>query len=197
MGPRCASIYLFTRIQIQGLIRVAQLKQHDNADHTRYQRASETLLDAEKEANALVKEMEAVIAEHRAKGEVLKAAAAELRDGRGLDGPARSNREEESPKGKGKQREVSLSLSSDDGSDDGEDANLPRTSAGKEHKDKRSALQQRLRESRVVLHRVKFLQGDVYHVLGAAYADQENAAYEAAESIRRALLKSKCNPLTH
>ena len=47
------------------------------------------------------------------------------------------------------------------------------------------------RESRVTLHRVKFLQGDVYHVLGGSNAAAEDAAYAAAEDIRRGLLKSE------
>ncbi|KXN90818.1 hypothetical protein AN958_03472 [Leucoagaricus sp. SymC.cos] len=58
-----------------------------------------------------------------------------------------------------------------------------------EYKVKRRALQQRLREVRLVLHRIKFLQGDVYHALGGQYTDSETESYGVAEEIRRDLLK--------
>ena len=81
------------------------------------------------------------------------------------------------------------------------------------------ALQQRLREAQIVLHKVYFLKGDVryvsfpslspyvalstlididailslqvYHILGATHSDAENEAYAGAEELRRLLLKSK------
>lgn len=92
-------------------------------------------------------------------------------------------------KGKGKaiERDESEPPSSDE---DAEDYDLPKTPAGQEHGIKRRALQQRLRESNVTLHRVKFLQGDVYHVLGGSHSAAEDAAYAAAEEIRRSLLRS-------
>lgn len=94
--------------------------------------------------------------------------------------------------GKGKEREREASVVSSAFSDDSssEDRGLPRTPAGKEHRSKRGALRNRLRECRLVLHRVKFLQGDVYHVLGDSHSPLENDAYGAAEVIRRELLKS-------
>lgn len=73
--------------------------------------------------------------------------------------------------------------------EDVEDRGLPKTPAGEEHSIKRRALQQRLRECLMVMHRVKFLQGDVYHVLGASQSDKEDAAYAAAETLRKNLLK--------
>lgn len=93
------------------------------------------------------------------------------------------------PKGKGKAKERDISPSSD--VEDAEDYDLPKTPAGQEHGIKRRALQQRLRESNVTLHRVKFLQGDVYHVLGGSHSAAEDAAYAAAEEIRRNLLRSE------
>ncbi|KAG5651062.1 hypothetical protein H0H81_009997, partial [Sphagnurus paluster] len=91
-----------------------------------------------------------------------------------------------SAKGKGKQRQVSedLSETEDEEQDSDEDDSL---SAGK----KRGALQNRLRECLIVLHRAKFLQGDIYHALGPDSAQEEDAAYSAAEKIRRELLKGK------
>ena len=66
---------------------------------------------------------------------------------------------------------------------------MPKTPAGKQHKAQRGALKSRLREARLTLHRIKFLLGDVYHVLGGVHSTSEDAAYEVAEQIRRDLLK--------
>ncbi|CAK5267784.1 unnamed protein product [Mycena citricolor] len=46
----------------------------------------------------------------------------------------------------------------------------------KAYRSKRNALKQRLREAQLVHHRVKFLQGDVCHMLGPSHLDAENAA---------------------
>ena len=46
-----------------------------------------------------------------------------------------------------------------------------------------------MREARISLHKIKFLQGDVYHVLGKSYEVSENEAYAAAEDLRRLLLR--------
>ncbi|KIK58778.1 hypothetical protein GYMLUDRAFT_45086 [Collybiopsis luxurians FD-317 M1] len=172
--------------KIQAMIKLAQLKQLNTQTLNRFQAVLETLLAAEKEAERMITEIEKVIAEHDVKGEALKKEAAEQRAAR------------ESAKGKGKQREESpLSEDEDEEDDpdldegeDGEDGDLPKTPAGKEHRDKRRALVQRLREARVQYHRVKFLLGDVYHNLGEKYSTQENDAYAAAEAVRRDLLKT-------
>ncbi|KAJ8588204.1 hypothetical protein M405DRAFT_934254 [Rhizopogon salebrosus TDB-379] len=74
--------------------------------------------------------------------------------------------------------------------DDLEDRDLPRNPAGKEHSMKRRALQQCPRECLMVLHRAKFLQGEIYHVLGASQSDKEDASYAAAETLRKDLLKA-------
>lgn len=95
--------------------------------------------------------------------------------------------------GKGKQREVSA-VPSDPG--DSGDENLSHSPAGEEHGKKRGALQNRLRECRLTLHRTKFLQGDMYHALGEAHSASEDAAYEAAEKIRRDLLKGELSVLS-
>ncbi|KAK0216540.1 SNF2 family N-terminal domain-containing protein [Armillaria nabsnona] len=160
--------------KVQAIVRLAQLKQHDNNDHNRYHRSLELLLAAEKEANKLIDEIESAITDHDVKGDVLKKEAA-----------ARRASQPELPSRKGKERELSWTPS-EDTDDDG----LPRTPAGEEHGIKRRALQQRLRESRMVLHRVKFLQGDTYHVLGDSFAAEESAAYAECEEMRHNLLKS-------
>ena len=174
--------------QIQNVIHRAQLQQHDEQDHNRYQHALETLLLAEKEANKLIEESKAAIAEHEEKGDVLKKEAATLRELRNPQTVEHSS----SDKGKGKAPERDNSPSSDA---DSEDDDLPKTPAGQEHGIKRRALQHRLRECNVTLHRVKFLQGDVYHVLGGQNSTAEDEAYAAAEGIRRSLLKSEYNPV--
>ena len=97
-------------------------------------------------------------------------------------------------KGKGREPErdsispIDLDLDSDD-DEDVEDRGLPKTPAGDDHRVKRIALLARLRECLIVLHRVKFLQGDVYHVLGSSYSEKEDAAYADAENLRKDLLK--------
>ena len=126
----------------------------------------------------------------------MKAEASRLRQARAR---ASSPEVTVTQKGKGKERE----RFSDDGNDEDEDEDegiehdsevdpeekdLPKTPAGEEHRIKRRAIKQRLREGQLVLHRVKFLQGDVFHVLGKS-AD-EDTAYQAAETLRHGLLKS-------
>ncbi|KAJ4490515.1 SNF2 family N-terminal domain-containing protein [Lentinula aciculospora] len=173
------------KTKIQAMIRIAQLKQLDIQIKNRFQSVLEILLAAEKEAERMIAEIERMIAEHHNKGEALKREAAEQRALRGRS----------FTKGKGKQREE-LTLEEDDldeeddDDDDDEDNGLPKTPAGKDHRDKRSALKHRLREASIQFHRVKFLQGDVYHNLGETYSAQENSAYATAEAVRRNLLKT-------
>lgn len=155
------------------------MEQHSAEHLTRHRRALETLLLAEDEANKLVDEVKNAIKDHEALGEVLKketTAAREIRN-MAVDEPIEYG-------GKGKARELSPV------SDDSEDYDLPKTPAGQEHGIKRRALQQRLRECHVTLHRIKFLQGDVHHALGGRNSNAEDEAYAAAEELRRGLLKS-------
>ena len=76
-----------------------------------------------------------------------------------------------------------------DDDDDSDDSGLPRTRAGEEHLHKARALQQRLRECYLTLHRVNFLQGDVYHWMGESKFVEEQVSYKAADNIRSKLLK--------
>lgn len=155
----------------------AQLRQHQEANEFRYRSALEILLAAEKEACQLIDDINAALVEHAEKGVALKAEAAKRRAERGQ---ASSSGE----KGKGR---ASSELSDDDADDD--EQGLPRNHAGEEHTSRTSALQHRLREARISLHKVHFLKGDVYHVLGEAYSDAENEAYDKADKLRRLLLK--------
>ena len=180
--------------QIQSLVRHCQLQQRDEANMNRYQSALETLDLAEKDTLKHLEEIETTLAKHDAKGKEMKAEAASLRQARAQ---ALSPEVSATQKGKGKEREI-FSDDENDGDedqssennseDDPEEKDLPKTPAGEEHRNKRGAIKQRLREGQLVLHRVKFLQGDVYHVLGKS-AD-EDAAYQAAEILRCKLLKS-------
>ncbi|KAF8624317.1 hypothetical protein AX15_005947 [Amanita polypyramis BW_CC] len=166
------------------LVRLAQLQQYVAADLTRYQHALGTLQSAEKQVNELLAEINTAIDEHHGKGEVLKKEAAARRDS-----SASQANEPSTDKGKGREREISEIPSDRDESSE-EDKGLPHNLAGEEHATKRGALQHRLREVKLVLHKVKFLQGDVYHMLGEAYSSVEAAAYEAAEDVRRDLLRA-------
>jgi E3 ubiquitin-protein ligase SHPRH len=184
-----------TSPQIQSLVRHSQLQQRDEANMNCYQSALETLDLTEKDTLRHLEEIQTTLAKHDAKGNEMKAEAAQLRRARAR---ALSPDLIATQKGKGKEREIfnddenegedEDDSSEHDDEDDPEEKDLPRTPAGEEHRTKRKAIKQRLREGQLVLHRVKFLQGDVYHVLGK-FAD-EDAAYQAAETLRRELLKS-------
>ncbi|KAI6013221.1 SNF2 family N-terminal domain-containing protein [Pisolithus marmoratus] len=178
------------KAKIQSLVRLAQLQQHCETDRDRYQRALDHLLVAEKEANELIAEVKAAIAQHHKKGEALKKAAQALRESRKQN---LADHSQPPPSYKGKEKEIIRELSplSDIGDEDEvEDRGLPNTPAGEDHRAKRHGLQQRLRECYIVLHRIKFLQGDVHHVLGPSCSEKENACYSIAETMRRDLLKS-------
>ena len=192
----CYSHELFLRrltssSQIQSLVRHSQLQQQDEANMNRYQSALETLDLAEKDSQKHLEEIRSTLAKHDVIGKEMKAETAKLRQARAR---ASSPEVTTTQKGKGKERERYFegededdSSEQSDGEDDPEEKDLPKTLAGEEHRTKRRAIKQRLREGQLVLHRVKFLQGDVYHVLGKSA--EEDAAYEAAETLRRELLK--------
>lgn len=176
---------LFSFPQVNELATAAQLIQHDKNDKTAIQKAAEFLHQAEEEANNLVQDVEAEIALHDEKGEVLRKEAATLRASRNKLSEVNS-----ADKGKGKGR--ATEYSSEDGSEDEDpinDEGLPKTPAGKEHVHKKTGLVNRLRDCYLSSHRVKFLQGDLYHVMGEQKSVDEEAAYSAAEALRKQLLK--------
>ena len=161
----------------------------------RYKDALETLNLVEKDTQKYLEEIQTTLADHDAKGKDMKAEATRLRQA-----PARVLSPDVTPaqKGKGKEQERFSEDENDsegedalsdpnDGVDDPEEKDLPKTPAGEEHRIKRRAIKARLREGQLVLHRVKFLQGNVYHVLGKSV--EEDAAYQAAEALRHKLLK--------
>ncbi|KAH7925001.1 hypothetical protein BV22DRAFT_1034512 [Leucogyrophana mollusca] len=179
------------KAKVQALVRYAQLHQHNEQNLDRYQRALESLVSAEKDVDQLIEEIRTAITEHAAKGDILKKEALALTESRKKNQVPDARLTDVSGKGKGKGRDISPLSDIDAEEDiDLEDEDLPKTPAGEEHSIKRRALQQRLRECLMVLHRVKFLQGDIYHVLGPSQSEKEDASYSAAELIRKDLLKS-------
>ncbi|THH04137.1 hypothetical protein EW145_g5749 [Phellinidium pouzarii] len=167
-----------SRIQI--LIKRAQLIQHDDERLQKDEVALQMLLGAKSDMDTLCMEICDVITEHNAKGEILKeeaAAAAQRQANEHIRSVGASM-----AKDKHRQR--------DNISEDSADDELPKTPAGDEHRNKKYALQARLRECHVVLHQLQFLLGDIYHVLGETYSSKEDDAYAAAEELRKRLLKS-------
>jgi E3 ubiquitin-protein ligase SHPRH len=147
-----------------------------------------TLEAAEKEIIKLKNEIDSTIVEHNAKGEILKKEAAALREERRLGNVGAGAND----KGKSKARDLSPLTDDEYGEDEEEedteeDKGLPKTPAGREHRDKGRALRQRLREAQIILHRVIFLKGDAHHNLGAA--GKEDEAYHNADLLRKDLLK--------
>lgn len=142
--------------------------QHDDSNRNRYQVALQLLLSAEKETNSLIEDVREAIVNHHAEGIALKAKTAEsqgqlpeanhIRD-RNDDGMDVDDHEPRKDKGKGKEYERDITPVSE--SADSEDSDIPQNPAGEEHSIKRRALQQRLRECQITLHKVYFLKGDV------------------------------------
>jgi E3 ubiquitin-protein ligase SHPRH len=171
--------YLNKYSQVNELARAAQLTQRDESLQHRLEAALDILAQADREANNLVQDLETAIAEHDEKGEALKREAL-----------ARKQDKQQSGTTTDKGRD-SMSDVSDMDEDEDEDGGLPKTPAGEEHRHKKAALQNRLRDAYLVLHKVKFLQGDVNHALGQLHEADESTAYAAAEELRKRLLKSK------
>ena len=159
-------------IQVQILLRRAELTQQTD-DPERHKRASEILLDAQGQMDAICAEINDVILQHDASGEMLKQEAQQVAENRDLE--------------ESKDHDGSQEPSDGDSAED----ELPKTPAGTEHRLKRNALMSRLREAHIVLHQVYFRLGDVYHSLGESYSTKETEAYTAAEELRRRLLKSQ------
>lgn len=148
----------------------------DNAN--RYQIALQTLLAAEKDARLLVNDVQTALAEHLKQEASLEAS----RNAR----TSQNDHSENSGKGKGRARNDDASGNLSSLSDD---ESVPFNKAGEEHMARRAALQNRLRDCRVILHQVLFFKANVYNILGESHADAEIEAYAAAEELRRLVLK--------
>ena len=154
---------------MDSLIKISQLQQHEEADPDRFQHALKTLSDAENYAIAMIEDVAAALNNCQTSIKILIEEDTE---------------EESSDKGKGKERDVAEPISEAEGL---EDETSFRSSPLDEHRRNSASLQIRLRECTARLHRVKFFQGNLCHRLG--YPGAENAAYHAAEMIRRELLR--------
>lgn len=169
--------------------------QRNDEDPRRYWNTLNTLSAAEKEARELVEDVTSALAEHQTKIDALKLETKQAREAEKLAN-AQGLEDIVVGKGKGKEREIdTVSVSGSDVDDDDDDDGLPRNPLGDQYRHKKGALLARLRECRITLHKVLFLQGDIYHVLGSAHEAEENAAYAGAEELRRALLKSRFSSL--
>lgn len=171
-------------VKVSAMATLAQLLQQDESKLNRYREALDMLVAAETEAQKLVSDLSDVLSEHAKEGEKLKEETTRLRE---LRHQATSHHAADHSKGKGRAR----SDSPDHDSVEADEEGLPHNPIGDAHRAKAGMLQNRIRDARIILHKVKFLQGDVYHVLGEQYANQENEAYAAAEELRRVLLKGK------
>jgi len=120
----------------------------------------ETLLTAEIEAKALIKDLNA---------------AMEKLNSQPKHNSLEQDTAGDNTKGKGKEKESPPDTRSGEDDDAG----------------KRGGIANRLREAELLLHKVTFLMGDVYHTLGAKYSKEEEEAYAKAELIRRKLLKGE------
>jgi E3 ubiquitin-protein ligase SHPRH len=166
-----------------------QLMQHDVSIDQRPQKCLEILLRAEKEADEIIADVLSAITKHDANGLELKAEAASLRAARGKEQYFRRNVRDDHGDIQGIRPHMVDDNSSIDDDDQSDESELPKTLAGEEHLHKSRALQQRLRDCYLTLHRVKFLQGDMYHWMGESKFAEEATSYKAADEIRGKILK--------
>lgn len=129
----------------------------------------ETLVTAETEVNTLIEDLKAVLQKLDLQILTLKSQEQDT-----------SNEKEDT-------------VDDEKDTDDKKDTSADKKGKGKERgstlDDKRVGVIHRIREAEILLHKVTFFKGDVYHTLGAKYSKEEDAAYEKAESIRKKLLK--------
>src|SRR6266566_2705000 len=175
------------------MVNATRIMQHDVGIDQRPQNCLEILLQAEREADEVIADVLSTIADHDAEGVELKAEAAWLRAERRKRQAFGDNEVYGFEGTEGIRRDGLLddSFSTFDDENDNEldDSGLPKTPAGDEHLHKSRALQQRLRDCYLTLHKVKFIQGDMYHWMGESKAVEEELAYKAADGIRKKLLK--------
>jgi E3 ubiquitin-protein ligase SHPRH len=174
------------------MVKATQIMQHDVGIDQRPQNCLEMLLQAEREADEVIADVLSAITDHDDEGANLKAEAAWLRAER-RKRQAFGDNEVEGTEGIRRDGLFDDSFSKFDDEDESDskldDSGLPKTPAGDEHLHKSRALQQRLRDCYLTLHKVKFIQGDIYHWMGESKVVEEELAYKAADGIRKKLLK--------
>ena len=154
----------------------AQLQQKNQLEHARYHHALEILGTAEIEVDGLIEDLKALL-------EKLNLLALKAKAQKQAQEEARKQAQEEA-----RQQDTSV-----DNSGKGKEKETPSNHEEIVVDDiaKRGAVANRIREAEILLHKVTFFKGDVYHTLGAKYLKEEDAAYAKAESIRKKLLKGK------
>jgi E3 ubiquitin-protein ligase SHPRH len=157
------------------MVNASKMMQHDVGIDQRPHNCLEILLQAEREADEVIADVLSAITDHDDEGVELKGEAAWLRA--------------ERRKKQGDGLDDGFSTFDDRRDNEPDDSGLPKTPAGDEHLHKSRALQQRLRDCYLTLHKVKFIQGDMYHWMGESKAVEEELAYKAADGIRKKLLK--------
>jgi E3 ubiquitin-protein ligase SHPRH len=175
------------------MVNATQIMQHDVGFDQLPQKCLEILLQAEREADEVIADVLSAIADHDDEGVELKAEVASLRAERGKKQAFGDNEVYDIEATEGIRRdglpEDSFSTFDDESDNESDDGGLPKTPAGDEHLHKSRALQQRLRDCYLTLHKVKFIQGDICHWMGESELVKEVLAYKAAEGIRKKLLK--------
>ena len=138
--------------------------QHQEQDVHRYRSALDILSTALEDVKTACTEIQKALADHDAKGHILRQQHAEMFSSK---------------------RKASTSVDTWD--DDPLD--FAHSVIGEEFAGKKLGLMLLHREYLILQHRVHFLLGDVYHMLGASYSASEDEAYIAADNTRKQLLK--------
>lgn len=163
--------------------RALLIQRKNEKGQARYKLSMQELQEVKREVLALLNDLNQSLDQHDAKGRAM-IQAADKRTNPGLMDDDENEPGPSKAKGKGKER---------DPSESGEDqmSELPASAEGEEHRRVRMAFVSRIREARVLLHRIEFSMGDLYHHFGKSREEEE--AYGEAEAIRRSLLQSELN----
>ncbi|KAG8965698.1 hypothetical protein FRC00_003173 [Tulasnella sp. 408] len=149
-------------------------------------KALEAFTSIRRDTLSLIEELREVLESHDEKGnQLIKEANARAGGGESAIGIDEDQRQAANtdPKGKGK-----ATAAESDGTSSPNPELLPASAEGEEHRHIRQGLLARIREAQVVLHRIEFCLGDLYHQLGKA--KEEEDSYGEAEGLRRSLLKT-------
>ncbi|KAG8915263.1 hypothetical protein FRC00_006131 [Tulasnella sp. 408] len=149
-------------------------------------KALEAFIPIRRDTLSLIEELREALANHDEKGkQLIKEANARVGGGHSAIGIDEDQHQVANTdlKGKGK-----ATAAESDGTSSPNPEPLPASAEGDEHRHIRQGLLTRIREAQVVLHRIEFCLGDLYHQLGKAKEEEES--YGEAEGLRRSLLKT-------
>jgi E3 ubiquitin-protein ligase SHPRH len=179
-------------MQARALVKKAQLTQLVEGNTGRFVQALEFLTIAEKEVMTLLEEVRAAIAAHEAHGEIIKkeTAAARLEQKGIVDDRMQGGNFPSASTTKTREQMSEGDQIAEDPVDRDEDYDIPDGQVGDAFKAKRSALSNRLRETQILMHQVKFWQGNITHNQNPdIISEVEKATYDAAETLRKDILK--------